>query len=41
MLRSNNKAYKIAKKILNKKGVKVPPKNSMDKLKGKGPFLQK
>lgn len=40
MLRPSDKAYKIAKAILNKKGVKVNPPKADKKLNVKSPYLQ-
>ena len=40
MLRKPGKAYKIAKKVLKNKGVKVNKPKAMEKVKLKGPYLQ-
>ncbi len=40
MLRPSEKAYKIAKKILNQQGVKVNPPKADKKSKLKMPYLQ-
>ena len=40
MLRGAGKAHEIAKKILEKKGVKVVDPKSKEKTKLKGPYLQ-
>ncbi len=40
MLRPSNKAYKIAKAVLEQKGVKVNPPKADKKTKVKGPYLE-
>ena len=41
MLRPAGKAYKIAKQVLEKKGIKVRKPNAMQKVKpNRGPYLQ-
>jgi len=39
-LKPPGKAYEIAKKVLKQKGIKVPPRESMQQIKLKGPYLQ-
>ncbi len=39
MLRPPGKAYKIAKKVLKEKGVKVPKRKVIQKTTQKGPYL--
>lgn len=40
MLRPPGKAYKVAKKVLKKEGVKVPKPDVKQPVKRKVPFLQ-
>ena len=39
MLKPPGKAYKIAKKVLKKQGVKVPKRKAIQKTTLKGPYL--
>ena len=39
MLRPPGKAYEIAKKVLKKKGIKVPKRDVIQKTTLKGPYL--
>jgi hypothetical protein len=40
MLRPEGKFYKVAKKVLKEKGVKLPPKKSNEKITLQPPYLQ-
>lgn len=40
MLRPSGKAYKVAKDVLEKKGIKVKKPKSLEKHKMQGPYLQ-
>lgn len=40
MLRPKGKAEKIAKEVMKKQGIKVPPATSQDKVPLKTPYLQ-
>ena len=40
MLRPEGKFYKIAKKVMKEKGVKLPPPKAKEKVTLKPPYLQ-
>ena len=40
MLRDDGKFYKIAKKVMKEKGVKLPPPKAKEKVTLKPPYLQ-